>query len=357
MKTIFVHIGLHKTGTTTIQDYLIDNIEKLQNHGIFVPFAHRNHNLTFWVNGKGNGQKRQNQWARLKRKIEKSDLPITVLSSEFFSRDISEIEDWYLNFEELVNLGYKVRFILYIRRSDRRFESLFIEAAKGGNGLIDIRDFPYERFIDNWSLCEAINKHFGPESLIVRKFEVDAKNGLIKSFLGCVGLSDIDVDESKYQTNSKPNLDQLRAIIYSGELFGKITAPMFNTARQRRKAIKRWGRWFMDQTAEWDDQSSYTLLPHDIAKMILEEQFESNKKIAEAYFEGDITHLHIDEVPFNEGENLSIMSMKKEHLGQALELFTEVQKIIDSMNIDQPISKHDPQIDEQDTLDHLDTQK
>jgi hypothetical protein len=349
MKTIYVHIGLHKTGTTTIQDYLIDNVEYLKTKGVLVPFAHRNHNLTFWVNGKENSQKRQNQWSRLMRKIDNSDAPITVLSSEFFSRDISEIDHWHLNFTDLVNKGHTVKFILYLRRSDKRFESLFIEAAKGGNGMIDIRDFPYERFIDNWNLCEAIKSHFGQDSLILRKFEEDAKQGLIGSFMSCLGVSMAEIDELKYQTNTKPNLDQLRAIIYAGELFGKITSPMFNSARQRRKAIKRWGRWFMDQTNNWEDQKSYTLLPNDIAKDILDDQFQSNKKIAETYFNGDMTHLHVDDLPYNSGENLSIMCMKKEALEHALALFTQVDKIVDSMNIGTPTEKRDLQTDVQDT--------
>jgi len=158
-----------------------------------------------------------------------------------------------------------------------------------------------------------------------------------------------EIDELKYQTNTKPNLDQLRAIIYAGELFGKITSPMFNSARQRRKAIKRWGRWFMDQTNNWEDQKSYTLLPNDIAKDILDDQFQSNKKIAETYFNGDMTHLHVDDLPYNSGENLSIMCMKKEALEHALALFTQVDKIVDSMNIGTPTEKRDLQTDVQDT--------
>ena len=349
MKTIYIHIGLHKTGTTTIQDYLIDNIEGLKAHGVFVPFPHRNHNLTLWENGKGKRHKQEPNWERFMRRMDKTDVPVVVISSEFFSRDISEIEDWHVNFSKLVQLGHKLKFILYLRRSDKRFESLFIEAIKGGVGLRDIRNFPYTRFIDNWQLCEAIIERFGKESLIVRKFEIDAKQGLIKSFLGCLGLPEIEVDELKYQTNTKPNLDQLRAIQYAGELYSKITTPLFSTARYKRKAIKRWGRWFMDQTMEWQDQSAYTLLPDDIAKMILDDQFESNKKIADAFFDGDMTHLHAENLPVTAGESLSIINMKKEHLEQALELFIQVEKIIEAIETEPPTSKRGPQNDEQDT--------
>lgn len=355
MKTIYVHIGLHKTGTTTIQDYLIDNAEKLQNHGVFVPFNHRNHNLTFWVNGKKNTQKRINQWTRLCRKISKTDLPKVVLSSEFFSRDISEIEGWHHNFDEFIAHGHKIKFVLYLRRSDRRFESLFIEAIKGGNGLKDIRDFPYERFIDNWQLCQNISSHFGIESLLVRKFEEDAKKGLIKSFMNSLGVSDIEIDEAKYQTNSKPNLDQLRAIQYAAELYGKLTTPMFNTARQRRKAIKRWTKSFIESTGHWNDQSSYRLLPNDLASMILSDQHISNQKVAETFFNGDMTHLHIETLPEMQVESLSLSEMKPEHLFEALTLFNEVGPILESMNIEVPTSMHDLENDSLNSQDQRDT--
>lgn len=341
MKTVYVHIGLHKTGTTTIQDYLIANAELLAEHGVLVPFKHRNHSLTFWVNGKQNNQKRQNQWTRLMRKIKRSELQTVVLSSEFFSRDISEIDNWHVNFDELVTQGYNVKFILYVRRSDRRFESLFIEAVKGGNGLKDIRDFPYERFIDNWELCQTIISKYGDDSLIVRKFEQDAKRGLLTSFMQCVGASNLKIDEAKYQTNTKPSLDQLRAIQFAGELYGRLVSKMFNTQRQRRKAIKRWTKWFIASTEHWNDQKSYTLLPYDIANLILKDQFESSKKIADSFFEGDMTHLHTEDLVQNKVESLSMENMKREHLFEALELFNNVDLITESMNIEPSSSTHD----------------
>ncbi len=36
MKTV-IHIGQHKTGTTSIQHYLQDNREALAQHGLYVP--------------------------------------------------------------------------------------------------------------------------------------------------------------------------------------------------------------------------------------------------------------------------------------------------------------------------------
>jgi hypothetical protein len=345
MKTVYVHIGLHKTGTTTIQDYLIANAELLETHGVFVPFKHRNHSLTFWVNGKQNNQKRQNQWTRLMRKIKRSELNTVVLSSEFFSRDISEIENWHVNFDELVAQGYNIKFILYLRRSDRRFESLFIEAIKGGNGLKDIRDFPYERFIDNWALCQKIVSKFGDDSLIVRKFEEDAKQGLLNSFMQCLGVTNVGIDEAKYQANTKPSLDQLRAIQYAGELYGRLVSKMFNTQRQRRKAIKRWTKSFIASTEHWNDQKSYTLLPFDVANLILADQYESNKKIATTFFGGDMTYLHTEDLAQNKAESLSIDNMKSEHLFEALELFNNVELITESMNIEPSSPAHDLESD------------
>jgi hypothetical protein len=297
------------------------------------------------VNGKANNQKLENQWARLYRKIRKTELNTVVLSSEFFSRDIAEIKEWHIHLDELTKEGHELKFILYLRRPDQRFESLFIEAVKGGNHHESIRDFPYDRFINGWEICQSIIERFGPESLLVKKFELEVKGGLVKNFLASVGLENHEVNESLYQANQKPMLDQLRAINYAGELFSSLTKPYFKTARQRRKAIKRWSSWFCDETAHWNDQRKYSLLPQDISKKILADQLEENKKVAEAFFEGEMTYFDSDTTSEFDPPSLSLNEMKPEHLHEMLKHLTYIEPIIQSIPDLKTTSKHDLEID------------
>ena len=37
MKTLYLHIGVHKTGSTSIQDFLFKNANLLENQGYFYP--------------------------------------------------------------------------------------------------------------------------------------------------------------------------------------------------------------------------------------------------------------------------------------------------------------------------------
>lgn len=345
MKTIYIHIGLHKTGTTTIQNYLLQHIESLSNQGILVPFKHRNHNLTYWVNGKKNKERRNKQWERFLKKLERSNHDKIVLSSEFFSRDISEIDTWYDQFELLVTKGYKLHFILYTRRADKRFESLFIEAVKGGAPYKSIESFPFERFIDIYQLTNAITMRFGKDCITVKKFEEAVKHGLLRGFLEIIGLNDIKVDEAFYQANAKPNLDQLRAIVHANAVFTPLLRPFFSIERQRRKGLKRWALWFVEQTKDWNDQRSYTLLPPDIAKQILNDQFQISKQVADEFFDGNLEHLYTEEIAPYEVATLEIEKMATPHLVETLKLLSHVSPILESLRSEEPTDEDSPQID------------
>jgi hypothetical protein len=345
MKTIYIHIGLHKTGTTTIQNYLLQNSEFLGELGLLVPFKHRNHNLTYWVNGKKNTERRNKQWERLLKKIERSDHDKVVLSSEFFSRDISEVDGWYDQFQLLVEKGFKLQFILYTRRADKRFESLFIEAVKGGAAYKTIEKFPFERFIDISQLTDAIVQRFGTSSIIVRKFEDEIKRGLLAGFLEILGLKNLTIDEGFYQANTKPRLDQLRAVIHATSVYNPLIRPFFSVERQRRKALKRWVSWFVEKTKDWEDQRNYTLLPPAIAQQILSDQFQISKKVADEFFEGNLEHLYTEELPIYEVATLEIAKMATPHLIETLQLLAHVNPILESLRSEEPIDEDNLQND------------
>jgi len=55
MKTVYLHIGLHKTGTSTIQFFLANNREKLAELGYLYPFKQvAHHNLAYLIGDKKN---------------------------------------------------------------------------------------------------------------------------------------------------------------------------------------------------------------------------------------------------------------------------------------------------------------
>ena len=97
MKTIFLHVGTHKTGTTSIQHFLARNRYELQERGFSYPDIHMledaHHCLGGQlINGVGlsifsggeefprDGKERSGRWKDLKQYLEHSDYENIIIS-------------------------------------------------------------------------------------------------------------------------------------------------------------------------------------------------------------------------------------------------------------------------------------
>jgi len=48
-KKVYIHMGFHKTGTTSLQECLHKNVQLLSKHGIYYPSIHSNHSIFFYA--------------------------------------------------------------------------------------------------------------------------------------------------------------------------------------------------------------------------------------------------------------------------------------------------------------------
>ncbi|MEL7301283.1 MAG: hypothetical protein AAFM92_12950 [Pseudomonadota bacterium] len=136
MARLVIHVGTHKTATTTIQKTFHANRKLLAKHGIHYPNMGRvpgHHGLvTDWVNlppvfhlPEGSAA----AWQRLVRETAKGDQTV-FLSSEEFSRghpdnriDLAKIRSWLDPFEE-------VRVICTLRDQVSFLQSVYLEISK-----------------------------------------------------------------------------------------------------------------------------------------------------------------------------------------------------------------------------------
>lgn len=88
-RRVFLHIGLHKTGTTYVQSVLRANRERLAGDGVLFPGGPGQPKHTFAVydlfgrRPRGSGDDRiAGQWDAMTRVIRESELPVAVLSEE-----------------------------------------------------------------------------------------------------------------------------------------------------------------------------------------------------------------------------------------------------------------------------------
>ena len=147
MKTVVLHIGTGKTGTTSIQNYLDDNqdwlraeadldfpdigVERTTHYGErFV--AH--HDVVAWLD-----QDKAGKLAALRKRILASDCSLVVLTSEYCFHRLREPA--ISRFAQTLR-GLDVRVLCYLRRQDQMVESAWGQAIRVGQ-----YDRPIEAFL------------------------------------------------------------------------------------------------------------------------------------------------------------------------------------------------------------------
>lgn len=176
-KKLYLHIGVHRTGTTSIQNFLYNNRVNLQKQGVLYPFG-LHHNEYKWSLESAERLKAgttavENFASKLLKKANKEKLESIILSGEDFCQfERPEI------LRPLAKL-FDVRIICYLRRQDKWLESWYnqhlrwpwdaeLSLMSPEQFFARRKDFHwlnYKNLIDSWAGV------FGRKNLIVRVFE------------------------------------------------------------------------------------------------------------------------------------------------------------------------------------------
>jgi hypothetical protein len=217
IKNIYLHIGLHKTGTSTIQHILGKQRNDLAAEGILYPIIPgsdklaSNHSVPFFsmfssrperyhiniLNGHTTSEsiKKLNEdyYNQLQQQISGFAGESMIISGE----DIS-----YLNDKELLNLKRQlvlltcdeVQFtvIAFIRHPVELYRSRYLEKIKTGHDPKKVLDYPIEaEWKANEETFDRFMATFGQESFICRRFEdlLRKNDNLTVSFLKLIGYN------------------------------------------------------------------------------------------------------------------------------------------------------------------------
>tara|TARA_Y100001968_G_scaffold333453_1_gene396350 strand:- start:2882 stop:3949 length:1068 start_codon:yes stop_codon:yes gene_type:complete len=208
---LFLHIGLHKTGTSSIQTALIQNKNNLINEGIFYF-----NDLNFFNNILHNdifSNKLLNKCIiQLENisKTKKNTIQKIIISNEAFSGNPF---NGYKNIEIIIKylseIGkrFDTKIILYLRRQDELMESLYIQSIKEGETLIFedfIKTLKYDSF--NWSnYIRVWMQNFSKNQLIVRMYDKKTlKNGdIVSDFANIIESQLLKNDNNYYEENKR----------------------------------------------------------------------------------------------------------------------------------------------------------
>lgn len=204
-KTVYLHIGTHKTGTSAIQGFSANNSEYLLSEGFYYPDIPRPH-----IKGRGIGhhllpwyvldhavpdrvygefsQKKESIFPSLISDIESTECDNVILSSEEFDRlNIEQIRQLKSYFENV-----DVKVVSYLRRKDSFLESMYQTDVVHHNLSETIEEYmehdklplDYYEFIEKWRSV------FGIENVKVSLYCKDTlkSNHVVIDFFNSLGL-------------------------------------------------------------------------------------------------------------------------------------------------------------------------
>jgi len=206
-KNVILHIGTHKTGTTSIQLYLYKNQTILERNKILYPpigcpdFARFGQHLLAWTcferedylpMYKGNKLtafelRALNLWDQLDKLLATDDSSQVVISSEEFSvLGEAGIECVHQKLS-----GHNVVVVMYLRRQDE-----FLESAYGTSVIYNADTRNFYDFSKNqrtnlnyFEMVSLWDKYFGTNNLVVRSYEnIAIRKNVVNDFLHVSGL-------------------------------------------------------------------------------------------------------------------------------------------------------------------------
>jgi hypothetical protein len=291
----YLHIGLEKTGTTSIQKFLHVNRDELEHKGFFHPTALEAPNNTALfvyaaeedrindahriVRG-GRDAEAYRSYLRDKLSAELSGKGgVLVLSNEHLHSEVRTEIAVQRVFELLAPFCKKIEVLAYLRRQDRVSVSQYSTGMK--SGLQELPDvfkevdeqleyyFSYDKVLSNYS------KVFGEENVSVRIFERESLEGgdAVLDFCQAIGLNEFSWLQRSRQSNESLRPIALR---FLAEMNRHIPLVINGTANPLRMNIIR--------AIEQHYAGSGPAASRDKAIWFYDQFRESNERVRQKYF-------------------------------------------------------------------------
>ena len=302
MRQIFIHIGPHKTGSTTIQYSLKRNEDRLLENKVYLPTIGRNNELivkhTILV--RELNKRKSKLWVELLKELDEVLAEKIIITCENFSKcnddEIIRIKEYFDN--------YEVFIIFYVRRQDQRLQSLWSQAAKRPSvrgeipffyEWLEINDYQ-ELTCDYYGLYKKWGAIFGEDHILIRVFEKSQFTGnLFQDFLTTCGIKNAEAYEMNEDRNIKPSIKTLILLQSYQHFLGT------KTREETKTKVFRYIREFAKEK-NWGSER-WNLVTIEIFDKIMSHYKESNRKLAQEVF-------HRDELffePFD--ENMGIFTL------------------------------------------------
>lgn len=172
---LLFHVGMHKTGTTSLQRFLYDNDAVLRKYGWAYPDIYSDNYSTF-CNGKKLFWRERDlaRWENIKKELQNYNI---IVSCEAYWRAVHKLLEALSIAQTFCN---NIKVIVYLRRQDRAVESMYNQQVKVRSEHGSIIDYMNKRSMwstDYLNTLDIISDKIGRENVIVRVYEKEQFEG------------------------------------------------------------------------------------------------------------------------------------------------------------------------------------
>jgi hypothetical protein len=301
MKQLYIHIGLHKTGTTAIQHFLHTNRTALEAAGYLYPGKEIAQHAIGWMFNEihPSHQDLARECHELFEEIKNSHYHNIVLSSETLSaykRANAPKLKQYLDLE--LDSEWSAKIIVYLRRQDHWLESRYMENIRTDYSLSSkyLKEYTFPEFLANYHKYYELDyfqrlrsweEVFGRENIIVRPYEkLQWQGDITRDFLQAIGITR---DENFANPKKFIHTSLSREAIELIRLYNKY----FNLGPRCRRIILD----VLTRVSSKTPFSSPSYLSSKERYLLVREYRESNQKVAEEYLGREDGRLFYEECP------------------------------------------------------------
>jgi hypothetical protein len=252
-RVCYIHVGPHKTGTTSIQWFLQEKRAELLEHGYFVPKAERkrgaHHALAEKLCGLDVGEHREPLVTEFIRALDEMPFEAIIISSEALEGFLKSRKLAAVFFSRIGELNLEPKLVLFPRNQPQWINSSY---ANSVNAFL--RSDAFESC--GWGFAQSPGSRFSRWleladtygfELIARPFTRETiASGVIAQFLQSIGISSAQFrDEIRRNEGVGPfTVSVARGVLRSlGETAGRLTWLHATRCRQRLAEYLRKKRW------------------------------------------------------------------------------------------------------------------
>lgn len=271
-KKLFLHIGMPKTGSTALQQFLTDNRSQLKQQGFYYPKSPSNTvaqhclsciHLKETERYLKNGKKEEKAASAVMRDIKNTQYKKIIISSEpFWKIDPAILLDFFSDFD--------ITLIAYFRLPQDFATSVYQELNKGCRqpGAQSLEDF-LTSYPDHFTerYCNRLESWLNLRSELELKIKLFTKNNLKSGNVCCDFLSQLKIESTEnftgFDSKKKSNTSLSAETLAILQNIGKT----ISSERQRRK-LSRYAKHY--ERTSTDSKKTKISLNHAQAQTIID---------------------------------------------------------------------------------------